>query len=141
LAYKTTQHSALRWLFFPNQKSQEHAMSHDNDTARQQTRNTDIDKTNPARDSGDVYANQGGGKLGGGNENSGHPANNVIAPQHRRDVNPDADATVPDGAAASATVPAQAGEKGTKSSGMPTLSGAGQLADDRPGRNQPKGQS
>ena len=107
----------------------------DPSTAQQQGHNSRMDKTDPARAQGDPYANQGGGKLGGGNENSGHPANNVIAPAHRRDVNP-APAATPAPAPGVAT---GVGERGTKGSGMPVQSGAGELADDRPGRNAPKG--
>lgn len=84
-----------------------------------QGRNSAMDKTDAYHPDSDPFANQGGGKLGGGNVNSGHPANNVITP-------------------GSPTPPAAAPVKGAKGSGMPTLSGAGQLADDRPGRNDPK---
>jgi len=99
-------------------------------------RNIDTDKTRqPGADQSD-FANQSGGKLGAGNENSGHPANNVIAPDRRSDVNPDGKSTAP-----SASIShAHAGERGTKGSGMPTQSGAGELADDRPGRNTLKGE-
>lgn len=88
---------------------------------------------------------------------SGHPANNVMTP-HSADPETGGGASSPartggaHGAGADAgqavhrdEVPddghAQRGhEAGTRGSGMPVTSGAGQLADDRPGRNTPKGQ-
>jgi len=101
-----------------------------------QGRNSTIDKTNAAHSSADPFANQGAGKLGSGNENSGHPANDVIIARDRKDAD---------------KAPSRSGEninktdcdtgrsvKGSKGSGMPTLSGAGQLADDRPGHNDLK---
>jgi len=105
--------------------------------ADRQGRNSAMDKTDTARAQGDPYANQGGGKLGGGNENSGHPANNVIAPRHRHDANPEPAAP----ATGAPSAASGAGERGTRGSGMPVQSGAGELADDRPGRNAPKGTS
>ena len=102
----------------------------------EQGHNSAMDKTDAQAASGDPYANQGGGKLGSGNENSGHPANNVIATNTGKDVNP---AQPAGGSAAKPAAPAGAnGDRGSKGSGMPALTGAGQLADDRPGRNDPK---
>ena len=93
-----------------------------------------------------------------GNVANGHPANNVITPQ--RGGMPSTEtgrATVDRGACdftsqrhgqsaeseQSARTPApeggSKGERGTRGSGMPADSGAGQLADDRPGRDTPKG--
>ncbi|KQV90386.1 hypothetical protein ASD15_24130 [Massilia sp. Root351] len=94
-----------------------------------------------------------------GNVANGHPANNVITPQ--RDGMPSTEpgrTTVDRGAGdfssqrhgqsvqseQSARTGAPqggptSGERGTRGSGMPVDSGAGQLADDRPGRDTPKG--
>jgi hypothetical protein len=112
-----------------------------------QARNSEMDKTDAYRDTGE-YANQGGGKLGSGTQNSGHPANDVINPHSRLG---DSDRVQPQpGERAGERVGEQAGSmqqsqsrnvgevKGTKGSGSPTLSGAGERADDRPGRNDPK---
>ena len=88
----------------------------------------------PADQARDPYANQGGGKLGSGNVNSGHPANDVIIPQDQSDTNKAESRTGKNKDNADQSV------KGTKGSGMPTRSGAGQLADDRPRRNDPKGE-
>ncbi|MEC5162136.1 hypothetical protein ACFDR9_002515 [Janthinobacterium sp. CG_23.3] len=92
----------------------------------QQGRNSAMDKTDAERERGDPYANQGGGKLGSGNVNSGHPANDVI-------TRADSAKTRADTARSTEVVGAN-----VKGSGMPTRSGAGKLADDRPGRNDPK---
>ncbi len=92
----------------------------------QQGRNSAMDKTDAGRERGDPYANQGGGKLGSGNVNSGHPANDVI-------TRADSAKTRADTARGTERVGAN-----VKGSGMPTRSGAGKLADDRPGRNEPK---
>lgn len=111
--------------------------------AQQHSRNLVIDKTSQDRADGDAYANQGGGKLGSGNDNSGHPANDVLAPRERHDANPEPAQADNAAAAAAATAAANRaagqGERGTRGSGTQVLSGAGQLADDRPGRNAPKG--
>ena len=93
-----------------------------------------------------------------GNVAKGHPANNVITPQ--RDDVPSTETgrtTVDRGAcdftsqrhgqsaeseqSARTAAPegGSSGERGTRGSGMPIDSGAGQLADDRPGRDAPKG--
>ncbi|CAN7264574.1 hypothetical protein LJR289_001131 [Pseudoduganella sp. LjRoot289] len=94
-----------------------------------------------------------------GNVANGHPANNVITPQ--REGMPSTEpgrVTVDRGAcdfssqlhgqsagseqAARTPAPEQGGtrgERGTRGSGMPVDSAAGQLADDRPGRDTPKG--
>lgn len=94
-----------------------------------------------------------------GNVANGHPANNVITPQrggmpstetgrgtvdrgagdfssqrHGRSAQSEQSART--GAPESGPT---AGERGTRGSGMPADSGAGQLADDRPGRDTPKG--
>lgn len=114
----------------------------------EQLRNLDIDKTNKDRASGDPYANQGGGKQGSGNTNSGELANNVITPEVRHDANPGA-ITPPDSviepAAKDRSDPHDLKARrefvpgaDVKGSGTPTLTGAGVLADDRPGRNEPK---
>ncbi|HEV7816992.1 MAG TPA: hypothetical protein VGP06_18080 [Janthinobacterium sp.] len=117
-----------------------------------QGRNSAMDKTDAYRPGVDRYANQGGGKLGSGTVNSGHPANDVINPHSRLGDNecmqPQMDEHVgevaPDDRAPGVPAPgdrqsAKVGEvKGTKGSGMPALSGAGERADDRPGRNEPK---
>ncbi|MES2257661.1 MAG: hypothetical protein V4724_04040 [Pseudomonadota bacterium] len=82
-------------------------------------------------------------KQGGGNVALGHPANNVIThddPAHGE--TPQSEAADTAGSATHTIHNRGAetkGEAGTKGSGMPVLSGAGQLADDRPGRNDPKG--
>lgn len=119
-----------------------------------QARNSEMDKTDAYRGSG-PYANQGGGKLGSGTRNSGHPANDVINPHSRLG---DSDRVQPQGgeqvgdhigeqdasmqrgdAAGKAGKAGKVGDvQGTKGSGSPTLSGAGARADDRPGRNEPK---
>lgn len=86
----------------------------------------------------DAYRTQGGGLIGTGSGMvaSGHPANGVI--------NPHSDL----GDADRAQLPVErhaerAGAKvgpvdGSKGSGLPILSGAGQRADDRPHRNEDK---
>jgi hypothetical protein len=93
-----------------------------------------------------------------GNVASGHPANNVITPQRQGIASTEARPTVDRGAcdftsqrhgesaqseqAARHGAPEDggtSGERGTRGSGMPVDSGAGQLADDRPGRDTPKG--
>ena len=102
-------------------------MSADKQTS--QTRKTDADRA-----SGDPYANQGGGKLGSGNENSGYPANDVLIAQDQSGTSKAASATEEN------KDKGDPDEKNTKGSGMPTRSGAGKLADDRPGRNDPKGE-
>lgn len=104
-----------------------------------QGHNTEIDKTDAYASSG-VYTNQGGGKLGSGTQNSGHPANNVLQAEERHDANPDATSTAQAGdLAPAASVGLGAGnEAGTKGSGNPVLSGAGRLLDDRPRRNEAK---
>ena len=108
------------------------------DKATNQARNSSMDKTDADRASGDPYANQGGGKLGSGNVNSGHPANDVIHPHDQNDAKKNEAST---GKSKDKDKDkADPGVKGTKGSGTPTLSGAGQLADDRPGRNDPKGE-
>jgi hypothetical protein len=107
------------------------------DNRTNEARNSDMSKTDKDRAAGDPYANQGGGKLGSGNENSGHPANNVIVPsaEHAREETARAR-----GSARVATGVDSGNEAGTKGSGMPIVSGAGQLLDDRPGRDDPKSQ-
>lgn len=98
---------------------------------------------------------------------TGHPANNVITP-HSADpgtgggasspartggahgAGPDADRAPGgdlrgtniarrDGVPDDGHAPPRGHEAGTRGSGMPVTSGAGQLADDRPGRDAPKG--
>ena len=95
----------------------------------------------------------------GGNIANGHPANNVITPQREGMPSTEQGRTTVDRGAGdfssqrhgeteraeqSARRPAPEsgptkGERGTRGSGMPVDSGAGQLADDRPGRDTPKG--
>lgn len=94
-----------------------------------QGRNTRMDKTDVDKATGDPYANQGGGKIASGTANSGHWANDVITPQGPPDAveqenmhnlgKPDSHADV-------------------KGSGQQPQSEAGKLADDRPGRDEPK---
>lgn len=93
-----------------------------------------------------------------GNVANGHPANNVITPQSRGIASTEPVDTIDRGAAdftsqhhgesaqseqsARNAAPEHGGitgERGTRGSGMPVDSGAGQLADDRPGRDRPKG--
>lgn len=104
-----------------------------------QGHNTEIDKTDAYASSG-VYTNQGGGKLGSGTQNSGHPANNAIQSEQRHDANPDATSAPQPGdlAPAPSSGLGSGHEAGTKGSGNPVLSGAGRLLDDRPGRNEAK---
>lgn len=106
------------------------------DDRTKEERNLSITKTDGDRRAGDPFANQGGGKLASGNVNSGHPANNVIVPSADHASEETARA------AASAHVAAGpdsgGGEAGTKGSGTPVISGAGQLLDDRPGRDDAK---
>lgn len=95
------------------------------------------------------------GRVPGVNESgtvaTGHPANNVITP-HREEPDATDDAGIAPGGKLRGTnymqregVPPDDGkglhghEAGTRGSGMPVESGAGQLADDRPGRDTPKG--
>jgi len=68
---------------------------------------------------------------------TGHPANDIINPNWQSAQN---DPNPPHAGDHGTSRQAGAvGEvRGTKGSGTPTLSGAGQLADDRPGRNEPK---
>jgi len=96
------------------------------DTNASQTdeaRNSAMDKTDAYHPATDPYASQGGGKPGSGMVNSGHPANNAI--------NPHSDLGSGD-TTPGAVVP------GSKGSGTPVQSAAGQRADDRPGRADPK---
>lgn len=94
-----------------------------------------------------------------GNVANGHPANNVITPQRQGMPSTEAGRVTVDrgagdfssqrhGQSAAAEQSARTaasehggtrGERGTRGSGMPVDSGAGQLADDRPGRDTPKG--
>lgn len=98
------------------------------------TRNSLTGKTDADRASGGTYANQGGGKLGSGNENSGCPANDVLISQDQSGTNKAASGTKENKDTGNHD------GKDTKGSGMPIRSGTGQLADDRPGRNDPKGE-
>lgn len=106
------------------------------DTRSEEERNITMDKTYKDRLAGDPYANQGGGKLASGNANSGHPANDVIVEtaQHAR-----ADTAGARASAQETNGPVREGETGSRGSGTPVVSGAGQLLDDRPGREDPKG--
>jgi hypothetical protein len=98
-----------------------------------------------------------------GNVANGHPANNVITPQGEGMPSTEPGRTTVDRGAGDFSSqrhgqsgqseqsarsgapehgPASGhttGERGTRGSGMPVDSGAGQLADDRPGRDTPKG--
>lgn len=93
-------------------------------------------------------------QLDSGNVAKGHPANNVITPQSQRNldsVDRQADAaTGVDAGSGGGTEPVarratragqatHGGEAGTRGSGNEPISGAGKLADDRPGRDAPKG--
>lgn len=87
-----------------------------------------------------------------GNAATGHPANNVISSTSTTSTN---NAAAPHGNTAGTrggdsmqradVAPAVSGntgyghEAGTRGSGTPVESGAGKLADDRPGRDVPKG--
>lgn len=89
----------------------------------------------------DAYKTQGGGLVGTGSGMvaSGHPANDVINPHSRLGdsdrVQPQADEHIGESAATGKHAGPVAGTKG---SGQPIISGAGQRADDRPGRNEAK---
>jgi hypothetical protein len=88
-----------------------------------------------------------------GNAATGHPANSVVTP-HGTQRDSTGDAAIAPGGKLRGTnymqrddVPQGGGhgnavcghEAGTRGSGTPVESGAGQLADDRPGRDAPKG--
>jgi hypothetical protein len=92
-------------------------------------RNLDIDHASDDADK------QSRGRLGSGNEATGHPANNVII---RRRA-PQGPAEGVHGDAGADNEQAAPAERGTKGSGNRPLSEAGRLADDRPGRNAAKG--
>lgn len=78
-----------------------------------------------------------GRKLTSNRANIGHPANDIINP-HWQSAQNDTDPPHAGDHAPAAPTDAVGAVKGRKGSGTPTLSGAGQLADDRPGRNEPK---
>lgn len=86
----------------------------------------------------DAYRTQGGGLVGTGSGMvaSGHPANDVINPHSLLGDGERAQSQATPSAGASG---AKVGPvDGTKGSGLPILSGAGQRADDRPHRNEEK---
>lgn len=86
----------------------------------------------------DPYRGQPGGKLNTSSPAStGNPANDVINPDWQSAQDNSNPPHAGDHAAAPRT-DAVGDVKGTKGSGTPTLSGAGKLADDRPGRDEPK---
>jgi hypothetical protein len=108
-------------------------------TRRRQELKLNSDKTRKNLDisrAADGTDTQSRGRLSSGNEATGHPANSVVV--HEQDV--------PAGALPNAAAPAAdvlpkdepGSERGTRGSGNPPLSGAGKLADDRPGRDAPK---
>lgn len=107
----------------------------DNSKPTDEARNSAMDKTDAYHPGSDKYANQGGGKLGSGMISSGHPANNAINPHSNLgsgDTTPPAEQRADAGTMQSDEV------KGSKGSGTTVLSAAGQRADDRPGRTDPK---
>lgn len=108
----------------------------DTDNQTQQGRNSAMDKTDKEREAGVPMANQGGGKIASGNANSGHPANDIIGTSLDTDL---ANLARHVASANVASGEVKPGEQGTKGSGMPVVSGAGQMLDDRPGRDDPKG--
>src|ERR1043165_6100625 len=96
------------------------------------------------------------GRVPGVNESgtvaTGHPANNVITPHGGRHDATDDAGIAPGGKLRGTNYMQRDGvppeddakglrghEAGTRGSGTPVESGAGQLADDRPGRDAPKG--
>lgn len=87
----------------------------------------------------DAYSTQGGGLIGTGSGMvaSGHRANGVINPHSQLGDGDLAQANQQ--SAGDAATSAKVGPvDGTKGSGLPILSGAGQRADDRPHRNEAK---
>jgi len=80
---------------------------------------------------------QDGRKMTRDMANLGHPANDVINPHWQSAQNESNPPHAGDHEQSKDT--REVGEvKGSKGSGTPTQSGAGQLADDRPGRDEPK---
>jgi len=80
---------------------------------------------------------QDGRKMTRDMANLDHPANDIINPHWQSAQNQPNPPHAGDHAPSKDTREVGV-DKGVKGSGAPTLSGAGQLADDRPGRNEPK---